>query len=110
VRKKSGPSLRLKLPELVDCSDCSGKGVIKGMFHKMICNRCDGSGVVTSSGDPIDRDTMVAHMKVAIAKLRQQNKQLQIENQLYREKFGDHEAAGHFEDFKTINGGRYRGD
>jgi regulator of replication initiation timing len=80
------------------------------MFHEMICNRCDGSGVIAISGETIDRDTLVVHMKMAIKKLREQNRQLQIENKRYREKFGDHEAAGHFEDLKIVNCGRYRGD
>lgn len=42
-------------PLAVDCQACSGKGVFQGMFHRGICNACDGLGLVCrASGERLD--------------------------------------------------------
>jgi hypothetical protein len=45
-KKQHGPALVRSLIPLTECQSCSGKGVIKGVFHELDCIGCHSSGFV----------------------------------------------------------------
>jgi hypothetical protein len=46
VKKSHGPALRQEVIDLVQCPQCWGRSVIKGVFHEMACDNCNASGWV----------------------------------------------------------------
>ncbi len=73
------------------------------MFHQMICDTCDGNGVLNAkTGETVNKEMMVLSLRKIIAK---QNMQIAW----YKAKLPAKEA-GHFENFKKVNGGLQRFD
>jgi len=96
---------RLAIPELVDCSNCNGAGQYQGMFHQMICDACDGNGSLDAkTGELVSKEVMVLA-------LRKENSKLKMLIFHLKQRFGSKgKEQGHFEEFKTVNGGRLRLD
>jgi len=100
--KKTIPT-HLSIPELVDCDRCGAKGFIKGMFHQMICDRCDGNGALNAkTGETVSKEMMVLALRKTVAK---QHRLIAWLKGKIPEK-----EQGHWEEFKEVNGGLQRFD
>ncbi|MBX9754657.1 MAG: hypothetical protein K2X80_07885 [Pseudomonadaceae bacterium] len=65
IKKSHGPSRDIPRVPLGRCEVCQGIGFIKGIFHRMECAACNGSGL-------INRDTCEALEPAAmVVQLRQ---------------------------------------
>ena len=105
MAQRKTPPTKLLIPELADCSNCNGAGWFKGTFHQMVCDPCDGNGEVNAKdGERVSKEVMVFV-------LRQRN--IKLELQLGHQKQNctcKGKEKGHFDDFKTVHGGRLRLD
>ena len=100
--RKTTPT-HLSIPELVDCDRCGTRGYIKGMFHQMVCDTCDGNGALNAkTGATVNKEMMVLSLRKTIAK----QKALIA---WYKEKLPAKEQ-GHWDEFNEIHGGRQRFD
>ncbi len=98
-RKKN----RTNPSQLVDCLNCIKTGIYPGVFEGMICDPCDGNGVLDKkTGNTIDKELWVIELLKMLKK-----KDLQIA--WYKQKL-EIQEKGHFDDFETVNGGRLRHD
>jgi len=103
-KRKTTPT-RLAIPKLVDCSICNGVGQYQGLFHQMVCDACDGNGSLNAkTGELVSKEMMVLALKKENSKLK-----VLIAHLKHRYSSKGKEQ-GHFEDFKTVNGGRLRLD
>jgi hypothetical protein len=92
------------LPGLVDCTICLGHGQVRGMFHVMICDPCDGNGKVDAkTGQRVEKERMIEAQRKNI-------KQLQMQVAYYKSRRASKEEAGHWKDFKEVAGGKQRLD
>jgi hypothetical protein len=103
LSSKKTTATHLSIPELVDCKGCSGKGFVKGMFHQMICDGCDGNGSLNAeTGEIVSKEMMVLALRKTIAK---QHRLIAWLKGKLPEK-----EQGHWEEFREVNGGRQRFD
>jgi len=95
----------LAIPELVDCSNCNGTGKFKPMFYQMVCDPCDGNGEVDAkTGECVSKEIMVFV-------LRQRNAKLKLQFAHHKQNCScKSKEQGHWDEFKTVNGGRLRFD
>jgi len=94
---------RINPAQLVDCLTCSKTGMRPLMFSSTVCDPCDGNGVFDKeTGDTVDKELWVIELLKMLKK-----KDLQIA--WYKQKL-EIQEKGHFDDFKTVNGGKQRFD
>lgn len=102
--KKAGRSLKLNLPELVECSTCKGSGKIKPMFHEMPCDGCNGSGYVDKeTGEAIPEHILIPAMKAVI-------KQLKFNNYHLKKQLCELDDKRYPDQMPVMNNGTYRMD
>lgn len=59
--------------ELVFCSFCEGKAVVKGLFYELICTDCNGSGwVVSGSKLLLSSDELVTQLNFKLQHAQRQ--------------------------------------
>ncbi|MFQ3232069.1 hypothetical protein [Reinekea sp.] len=67
MTKKHGPSYKKTKRPLKGCDDCKGTGLIKGVFHEMICFTCNGGGVVLKeTGESLTADELVVELRLRL--------------------------------------------
>ena len=94
---------RINPSQLVDCLNCIKTGIYPGVFEGMICDPCDGNGVLDKeTGDTVDKELWVIAL---LSMLKKQDLQIAW----YKQKL-EMKKKGHFENLKTVNGGRLRLD
>jgi len=102
------PPLKVKLPELVDCDLCD-KGKVEGLLHKMVCNKCDGSGVLNKeTGEKLPLDLLIPAMRETINKLKIDKRLLQQELRQYKPK--QDPGDPYPENMPIRHGGKHRMD
>jgi hypothetical protein len=95
----------LSIPKLVDCTVCNGKGQYKGMFYQMVCDACDGNGELDiETGESVSKETMVFVLK---KRLKQKEEQIAYLESLTQ---STSKNKGHWDEFKSVNGGKQRFD
>ncbi len=98
-------STSLKIPELVDCNNCSGQGFFKGMFYEMVCDACDGNGSVDAkTGEVVSKELMVFALRKENAKLQS------LLGHLKNLCTCKAKEQGHWDKFKSAFGGKKRFD
>jgi DnaJ-class molecular chaperone len=105
MRNRSGPPAKIPTPDMADCKKCLGRGWIKGMFHEIPCHPCDANGEVKAeSGESLSKETMVFVLK---KRLKQKEVQIAYLESLIQ---SDSKKKGHWDEFKSVNGGKQRFD
>lgn len=105
------PDFKLNLPPMKECDICLGKGTVKGIFYEMVCDTCNGAGVVHAhTGERIEEALLIPAMKRTIEVLKSQRRFLlahvkQAQEQGYLEE--NEKETGAAADYGK---GRYTGD
>lgn len=63
--------------KLVRCEVCQGKGVIKGIFHRMECAGCNGGGLIdAATNQPLAYPDLVAEQRARLIRAEREIEQL----------------------------------
>lgn len=63
MKKQHGPAFRREKKQLMACGRCRGAGLVRGVFHDLDCEICDGTGWVCAvSGHPIPLADLVRQL------------------------------------------------
>jgi RecJ-like exonuclease len=67
MRHGLGYHARVARRELARCEICQGRGVTQGIFHKLECEACDGTGLVDAeSGARLEPREMIAQLLIRL--------------------------------------------
>lgn len=50
------------------CVPCQGQGVIKGVFHRMVCAGCGGVGFVRRDGSALEGEDAVLQLRLRLTR------------------------------------------
>ncbi|UCP00087.1 hypothetical protein LF844_09820 [Metapseudomonas lalkuanensis] len=114
IGKKHGPARRLEVRALGPCpGQCRGSGVIKGIFHEMPCDACNGAGIVDAkTGERIELAELVVQLRMRLTRANTENQALQAA----LEKAGLWPLGGPADDYagrknrRGVGGGNMTGD
>ena len=66
-QRRVGPSKTIKRQPIARCGDCGGDGIIKGLFHEMPCNHCEGAGIVHGeTGEAMDPQDVILQLRLRL--------------------------------------------
>ena len=69
---RAGPSMTIKRQPIAKCDSCGGEGIIKGLFHEMPCNHCEGAGIVHGeTGEAMDPQEVILQLRLRLNKAAQ---------------------------------------
>lgn len=75
--KRSGPSFRQQKIPLKECPDCSGQGMVQGLFHQMPCPDCESSGFVCKeTGATLPLADVVLQLRLLCNELEEERREL----------------------------------
>jgi hypothetical protein len=67
MKKRHGPAFKQQVIELVQCPQCWGRSVIKGVFHEMACDNCNASGWVHAETlEALPVETLVTQLSLRL--------------------------------------------
>lgn len=72
MQKSHGPAFSRKRIPLQQCHVCHGRAVIRGLFHEMACDQCNGSGWVDEMGSALPLDELVMQLSFKLQQAQQQ--------------------------------------
>ncbi len=72
MQKSHGPAFRKALRPLQQCHVCHGRAVIRGLFHEMACDQCNGSGWVDEMGSALPLDELVVQLSFKLQQVERQ--------------------------------------
>jgi DnaJ-class molecular chaperone len=72
VKKTHGPALNRKQIPLQECHICHGRAVIRGIFHQIACDQCNGSGWVDEMGSALCLEELVVQLSFKLQMAQRQ--------------------------------------
>ncbi|AUY32648.1 MULTISPECIES: hypothetical protein [unclassified Pseudomonas] len=79
MKKSHGPALKKPVIELAQCPECRGRGLIKGVFYELSCERCNASGwVAASTGEALALNDLVTQLSMRLQAATRQIEQLRM--------------------------------
>lgn len=104
MKKQHGPALRKELKLLMECRECRGTGLVRGVFHQMECANCNASGwICAKTGEALPLAELVLQLN------------LKLRNALAELSRARHAIGGAHEQYEQNNrrgagGSNYTGD
>ena len=77
MKKSYGHAGMPPVIDLVQCPRCLGRSVIKGIFHELACDNCNGSGFVMAvTLEALPVETLVTQLSLRLRRAEHQIEQL----------------------------------